>query len=251
MNTPSLLSVPGNASAYQHLIDHPRGSTRAWATGLGWTHSKMVRFLDLLKLRGLGHTVRDGKLSLFIPTVPKRSETFHESPPIPPSVLDKKQLPRYGERKKGTAKEPPTPEQIAAAQPYIEALNQIGKASFAGFVPVPLNNYGSVRAAAAMIQIAPGERGLEYFRATVRDFNAGKGGVPESVGHPFFLHGVRIRAAEYARNEAKEQLPLPLMAVERGTPAREPYRPTDAKPADPQTIGSVMSELRKTIGGSE
>jgi hypothetical protein len=208
--THPFLADPENARAYQTLCDHPRGSTRVWAKQAGWTHSKLVRFLDALKRAGIAEVVKPefGRGSLFR-NVPKRSETFRPADLGSKSESDK--VPRYAEapaERQRPIADPDDERLIAAANEVLEGHHR--------WPAILLNNSGSIVATRKILKVVPVDRAIPLLQQAVRFFNpsATGGESLRSLGHPFIT---RYVINEWRRIERdREQLPLmPDMKLER------------------------------------
>lgn len=232
--TDSFLSIADHQRAFHILSEHPRGSTRAWAKELGWSPSRVERFLKNLLQRKLATIERVGNYGSVFRPVPPRSAA---SRPVPVSYLGS------GSKSTGltasrcdeaTDGEKPTEEEKALARPYIEIANH-GLARFSDFKPIRFDNKSSVKAALQMLEWASGERGLGYFRLSLNEYQPHRSGgnAPKSLAHPFFLRGVKRRADAYKRDQAKGQ--LSILFVERSTEQR--------KPAKPESISAIVAKL--------
>lgn len=233
------LTDPDNAKAYQLLCDQPRGSSRAWATKAGWTHSRMVRFIEALKAEGLCRveTLPRRGGSLFVPTVgvPKRSETFRS----PDVVLDKSnsnnKVPRYAVTAADCI------ELIVAANRVLEQRE---------WEPIPEDNRGSIAAATKILRDVPVKRAIALLEAAVRLFNPSATGGEQlrSLGHPFITKYV---VNEFRRTERElAQGQLSLLFVERTGPppqvfgARKPSEP-EKPPATADSIAQGRAEFER------
>lgn len=242
-----LLLDPDNAKAYQTLCDNPRGSTRAWATKAGWTHSKMVRFLEFLKKEELCRIDPRRPGSLFIPTVPKRSETFRNA-----DVLDIKSnsldVSRYGDLK---GRKKPLPIADPDGARLIAAMNAgFARRPESNWKRISEDNYGSLRAAAKILSKVPVDRAVPLVEDACMKFNpthSRDGEWPHSLGHPFF-HRFVVGAWRAAQKDL-EVGQLNILFVETAPKYQEYVPPAPDLPiAKPETIDSVAREWRQVAG---
>ncbi len=243
--TNALLQDPDNAKAYQTLCDNPRGSTRAWADKAGWTHSKMVRFLDALKRAGIAEITKLSRGSLFR-TVPKRSETFRPADLGSKSESDK--VPRYGDSPAGT--EQPAPIADAPEARIIAMLNSA--LSNRWNISISYDHRGSIAAAQKILRAVPVDRAVALIWEAGMAFTPDKtgGDLPRSLGHPFF---VKYVINEYRRAQRDlERGQLSMVFVERvehrpvyGARKETSSSPTPELPrAQPETIDNVAQDWR-------
>lgn len=212
--TDAFLSIPEHQRAFHILSEHPRGSTRAWAKELGWSPSRLERFLQNLAKRGLAEIERVGNYGSVFRPVPPRSAAYR---PVPVAYLGSSSkstgltASRYAEAKDV---EKPSDADKELARPYIETANEILK-RFSDFKAIRYDNVSSVKAALQMQAAAGGDRGMGYFRLALNEYQPHRsdGDAPKSLAHPFFLRSVRRRAVLYNRD--REQLSLmPDMKLE-------------------------------------
>lgn len=235
--TDNFLSIPEHERAFHILSERPRGSTRAWAKELGWSPSRLERFLQNLITRGLAEVERVGNYGSVFRPVPARTAA---SRPVPVAYLGSSSkstgltASRYAEAK--DVEKPSTAEQ-EMARPYIEIANESLK-RFSDFKPIRFDNVSSVNAALQMLEMAGGDRGLGYFCLVLNEYQPHKSGgdAPKSLAHPFFLRGVKRRAMAFNRDQAKGQ--LPILFLERGHD--EPR-----KPGKPEALGDLVRKMER------
>jgi hypothetical protein len=260
------LSAPLNAAAYQTLCDCPRGSTRAWAAKAGWTHSKMRTFIKNLTKLGLARVEELPHGSLFMIVEKPVSTCANLCEPVSTCAkpylkagkkLDK--VPRYAERKGGTATAGQTREPTPEEAQLIDAANLALRETLPGFSGIELHRW-TIAAAEKILAKIPLERAVKLAYEAGRKFNPSQSGgdPPYSLGHPFLTRYVfnesrRIDRAE-AKEEAKQQLPLPLMSVETG--GSQPHAPAiasrlrikDTADETPEEIAAAFEEFRQKWG---
>lgn len=239
----TLLADPENAKAYQTLCDHPRGSTRAWATKAGWTHSKMVRFLDALKRAGLGEVVKLPRGSLFR-TVPNCSETFRNSGyPVSSAVVVETQiekLPRYGAS-------PKEEEQLRGAIKLVAELNRALAAKFdKGYSPIRLDNLGSIAAAKRILKTVPVDRAVALVWEAGMAFTPDKtgGDLPRSLGHPFITKYVCNEYRKIERALARGQLSLLFVESSKPPVVYGARKQEERPPAKPESLTAGVEAFR-------
>jgi hypothetical protein len=245
------LADPENAKAYQTLCDHPRGSTRAWATKAGWTHSKMVRFLEFLKKEELCRIDPRRPGSLFIPTVPKRSETFRNTDVLDVKSNSNNDVSRYGEAPAKAKQRAPVadPDDIR----LIAAANEVLRDR--GWQTIDEANYGSIAGARKILKVVPVDRAVPLVESAVRFFNpsATGGESLRSLGHPFITKYVINEFRRTQRDLAGGQ--LSMLFVERTSPPAPAIgstmlqtAPVEEKPlAAPETVTAVMADLERVF----
>lgn len=246
--TNPFLTDPDNAKAYQHLCDQPRGSSRAWAKQTGWTHSKMVRFIEALKAEGLCRIEPRRGGSLFVPicaTVPKRSETFRNADVLDTKSNSKPPVSRYGEA-------PGTKQQPIAELDELRLIAAANEVLFQRkWTAISLDNFGSLKAAKKMLAVVPCDRAIPLLEQAVRLFNpsATDGEPLRSLGHPFITRYVINEFRRTERDLAQGQ--LSMFFVERTSPPQHvvgsKVLPTEAEPAlvSPEEISAARAEIER------
>ncbi len=249
--THPFLSIAEHEKAFHILCDSPNGSTRSWAAQLGWSPSKVERFLKNLKTHGLAEIERIGNYgSVFRPV---SARTGPSRPVSAVSDRSTKERLTASDTKERAAKH--TPAEIEAARPYIEIANEI-LAKFSDFKPIKFDSPASIAAALKMIALAGGDRGLEYFRLALHEYQPHKSGgdAPFSLAHPYFLKRVRRRAATYDRELASGQLsitfveksePRPVYGKRRRAPDSGPH--IDAPRSQPTPVGESFAEIMDNL----
>jgi hypothetical protein len=212
------LADPPNAAAYQTLCDCPRGSTRAWAAKAGWTHSRMRTFVKNLIKLGLARVEELPHGSLFVSVENPVSTCANLCEPVstcakPYLIAGKKldKVPRYAEQRATSKTREPTADEAR----LIDALNT--GLTDAGFKGVEAHRW-TLSAAQKILAKIPLDRAALLITEAGRQFNPSQtgGNPPWSLGHPFFTKYVLNESKRLDREEAKQQLPLPLMQVQDG-----------------------------------
>jgi hypothetical protein len=252
------LQDPERARAYAHLLEHPFGTLRTWATAIGWTTGKMQRFLATLRREHLGEITADKHGTSFTPSDPKvhRLASMHIDVHRCASATDLGTGSgltgsRYGGTPgpKGDGATAPG-EADAGAELLITALNEEMLAKFgSGFAPISTDHRGSTRAAQRIAAAGvPLEKAVELVRLRARRFTPDRtgGDLPHSLGHPYLAKG----AIDEWRRQERDRQQLPLlpqldMAVERTAPAAAPAAGSRMLPRelDPAVIGQEFRAI--------
>lgn len=257
------LQDPERARAYAHLIEHPYGTLRTWATAIGWTTGKMQRFLASLSRYRLGEITADKHGTSFTPRDPKvhrlasACTDVHRCASAPylgtGSGLTGS---RYGGTPpdlKGDGATAPSPA-VAGAELMIAALNEEMRYKFGdSYAPIRSDHRGSHKAAERIAAAGiPIEDAVQLVRERARQYTPDRtGGLPHSLGHPYLAKGA---IDEWRRRERdRQQLPLlPQldMAIERSAPVAQAVgstmlpREPDRTRGDPAVIDAGAQEWR-------
>jgi hypothetical protein len=258
------LQDPERGRAYAHLIEHPYGTLRTWATAIGWTTGKMQRFLASLSRYRLGEITATKHGTSFTPSDPK----VHRLASVRTDVHRCASAPYLGTRSgltgsryggtpgpKGDGTTAP-PGQDSGAELLITALNEVMRHRFdENFAPIRSDHRGSIRAAERIIAAGvPLEDAIVIVRQRAMAFTPDRtgGGLPHSLGHPFLAKGT---IDEWRRKERdRQQLPLlPQldMAVQRTAPPARgstmlPPEP-ELRPATPEQLAAFRAEYDRVV----
>lgn len=231
------LTEPVRAAAFAYLSAHPCASEVRWAKALGWTPSKVHRFIVQLIKLGLAEVSRTQFGSTFHPLIdpernrsesdvkPKRNRSETEAPHLEAS-RSRSLVPR--------CEKLPANGGNAEAMMCIAIVNEVLGANFKdSYDPILSDNYGSQRAVekwmAAGMSLADM---VKLLRAKAAVFNPSRSGgkLPGSLGY-----FTRWMLSEWAIE--RRQIPLPLMTV-----THQSKRPRMEKPV---AIGEVMAGLER------
>ena len=246
------LEHPDRARAYAHLIEHPIGTLRAWATALGWTTGKVQRFIASLSRYRLGEIVADKHGTTFRPLGGEKVHRFgasacidvHRCASAPnqepcTGLIQPRFRPRPIELQEGTA-------ELVAVMNGILCRNHP-----MSYLPVRVDNYGSNRAAKRwLIELEiPLADAIEMLTRKAQAFNPAKvnGEMPRSLG--FFTKSVVAEWRRILRDRQQLGLfPKMNMQLERSSidvaPALPQSKPEPERPtAAPETLSAVMTRL--------
>jgi hypothetical protein len=251
------LQDPERARAYAHLIEHPFGSLRTWATALSWTTGKVQRFIATLRREHLGEILATKHGTSFTPSDPN----VHRLASMCIDVHRCASAPylgtgsgltgsRYGEAPEANgngATAPPGHD--SGAELLITALNEVMRHRFdENFAPIRSDHRGSIKAAERIIGAGvPLEDAIVIVRQRAMAFTPDRtgGGLPHSLGHPFLAKGT---IDEWRRRERdREQLtllPKLEMEVERTPPPPAGSSPLPPEPDRPPATTEQLAAFR-------
>lgn len=239
--THPFLIEPVRAQAFAYLCANPNGSRAKWAKALGWTPSKVQRFIDALVRFKLAETETTAYYTVFRPLVePVSSRSGTDPKPVSNRSAARQahlEASRSGfsvSRYKGA----PANGGNAEAMTCIAIVNEVLGSNFKGsYDPISPDNFGSHNAVAGWLAAGmPLEAMTRLLRMKAAVFNPEKSGgrLPHSLGY-FTKWMLREWAIE------QRQIPLPLMTVEHS-----PRRERMAKPAAIGDLAAgIMNDLQR------
>lgn len=235
------LASPENAAAFAYLAANPSGSRARWAQGLGWSPSKVQRFIEALLRFRLAETevLKGYNLTVFKPLVDPPVSDRSATGPRADRARSAAGQPHLEASRSGSSvsrcKSAPANGGNAEAMTCIAVVNEVLGSNFGdNYAPISPDNYGSHR---AVLQWIAAGMSLEDMTRLLRQkaaaFNPEKSGgdLPRSVGY-----FTRWMLKEWAIE--KRQLPLPLMTVDRKPGQRD-------RMDKPMALGDLLPKVER------